>query len=572
MIDSIDHSDLKKARLQLSPYFRACFVISGFLAILYLAPIGYMRDVFGPVINSRSLSNLAWVTVLLIFLLVITAFLDWIRQILCLKAAVKFSDQLIVRVFDATFSADILKLRESRSALSDLRVVRNFIASPMMGVIFDTPFGLLFLILVFFIHPTMGYLSLLGALLALTIGIWTERRVRPLMTKAIENANNSNAFITSSSRNTQSIFAMGMLKNLHNRWIAIQQQYLTQQAAASLEQAVGSATSKVVMAAQGSSLLGVGALLTLLGHLPPTASAYLIIAKLLGAMAVRPTMQLITGWKQVVVARESYIRLESFLERLPPRVKTMPMPPPLGHLIVSGAAARPPGTKLTTAHDLNFQLPPGQVLAIVGPSGSGKSSIARLLIGVWRPLVGSIRLDGVEISSWNKQELGPYIGYLPQDIELFEGTIAENISRFSELDDTKLQRAIKLSGIEDIIDSLEDGINSDIGEGGAILSGGQRQRVAIARAFYGEPKLIVMDEPNSNLDNKGEETLLNSIATLKQKGSTIILITHKKNILSVSDVMLVMNDGRPYLYGARDRVLQELAKIAETKPNLQQDL
>lgn len=560
MNTSTEPLELRRAFYSLKEYLWLCLGISFFMTILYLAPIGYMRDVYGPVINSRSLPNLYWVTALLLLLLVVTAYLDWIRQKIFLAASIKFSDGLFFRVFDATFRANLLKMPGARVGLNDLRSLRSFIASPMMGTIVDAPFGLFFLILVFAIHPTMGYLSVLGAVLTLVLGIWTEKRVRPLMSQAMENANNANGFISDSGRNAQVIHAMGMMRAVRNHWTLFQNKFLAQQAGASAEQAIGSATSRVVMLVQGSALLGVGTFLTLIGHLPPSAGAYLIIAKLLGAMAIRPTMQLIHGWKQVVAARESYERLERFLAKLPVSAPTMKMPAPVGHLTAANVVARPPSGKVNVVYDLSFDVAPGQVLTVIGPSGSGKSSLARLLVGIWRPVSGSVRLDGVDISSWDKDELGPHIGYLPQDVELFEGSIAQNIARFEEINQAHLEKAIELAGLHELMASLPNGLNTNIGDCGSILSGGQRQRVGIARAMYGDPKLIVLDEPNSSLDQAGEYQLIKAIEELKKTKATTVLITHRKALLKVSDLILVLKDGRPKIFGARDKIISELMK------------
>jgi len=558
-------SELFDALSSLKPYALTCLGISFFLSILYLAPIGYMRDVYGPVINSRSLDTLGWVTALLVLLLITTAALDWLRQRVLIAASVRFSHSLSNRIFDATFKANLVKHPAARLGLNDLRGLRVFISSPLMGYLFDAPFGLFFLVLIFLIHPTMGYLSLLGAALALIIGLWTEKRVRPIMTKASGNANLSSLFISDSSRNAQVIHAMGMMGSMRKNWLRHQNNYLYQQASASNEQALGSAVSRVVMMVQGSALLGVGTLLTLIGHLPASAGAYLIIAKLLGAMAIRPTMQVISGWKQIVTARESYDRLEKFLLTIPKPSAPMSLPAPSGALTSSSVGICPPGTKRLVASNLNLRINPGNILAIVGPSGSGKSSIAKALVGVWHPVAGSVRLDGVDISNWDKSELGEYIGYLPQDVELFDGTVAENISRFGLLDEKKLDRVIKIIQLENFLNSLPEGVNTAIGDDGSILSGGQRQRIGIARALYGDPRLVVMDEPNSSLDQTGEAGLEKSLIELKQSGSIVIVITHRKNILQIADQILVMLDGRPRLYGQRDAVIAELKKT--TRPN-----
>jgi ATP-binding cassette subfamily C exporter for protease/lipase len=351
---------------------------------------------------------------------------------------------------------------------------------------------------------------------------------------------------------------MGMTEALKRRWLTVQRQYLTKQAAAADVQAVSASLNKLFMLAQGSLVLGIGMLLTLLEVLPPSAGAFLIIAKLLGNRAVGPLMQLINSWKNVVTAKDAFDRLESFLEAMKPIQSRMRMPAPRGLLQVEGASVRAPGTKRPVVMDANFTLKPGQVLAVIGTSGSGKSSLARALVGIWQPIAGTVRLDGVEIASWNKSELGPWLGYLPQDVELFDGTLAENIARFGEIDEEKLWAAVEQAGLQDLIGGLPNGLATQIGEDGTTLSGGQRQRVALARAFYGSPSLIVLDEPNSSLDQRGDRDLLNGLQLMKAKGATIVVVTHREALYPVADYILVMEEGRPKCFGPRDKVLEQL--------------
>jgi ATP-binding cassette subfamily C exporter for protease/lipase len=556
---SAKQTELRRALSGIRGHIVLAFGISFVMTLLALAPLGYMRDVYGPVINSRSTNTLIWVTVVLIGALALAGILEWIRSRVLSAASIKFGAGLSQRVFNVTFQANLEKLPGAREPLSDLRIIRQFLASPTLGCLLDTPLGLVFLMMVFLIHPTMGYLSLTGALITLAIGVYTEARVRPLITQAIRNNQQAQHFIADSSRNATVIQAMGMGPAVRRRWLGVQNLMLEQQAQGSMAQAVGSSSAKTTMLAQGSVLLGVGALLTLIGHLPPEAGAYLIIAKLLGAMAVRPLLQLIQSWKSVINARESYRRLDAVLTDIPEPPPKLKIPPPTGHLVVSDVMARPPGSKATVLREVSFNVKPGRVLAIVGPSGSGKSSLARLLVGVWRPIAGSVRLDGAEIADWNKDELGPYLGYLPQDVELFAGTLAENIARFGVIDPEALRDAVQLAGLQPLVESLPDGLQTEIHEGGQVLSGGQRQRVGIARAIYGSPKLIVMDEPNSSLDARGESDLAQAILALRGRGAAVVVITHRKTLLKVVDLMLVLKSGKPKIFGPRNKVLQELS-------------
>lgn len=551
-------SDLRLAVEGLRPYLLWAVLFTTVASLLSLAPIGYMRDVYGPVLDARSEHTLLMVTLILVGALLMAAFIEWARARMLAAASIRFAESLSPRVFDATFRANLYRSPGARVALGDLRMLRNFITSPSFVALLDAPMGLLFIFLVFMIHPVMGFMSLLGALIVFVLGLLAERQVRPLVNEAQRYSNAAQAFAADSGRNAQVIEAMGMLGAVRQRWLDMQNRFLRDQARASEAQSVGSAASKVVMLAQGSLILGVGVFLSIIGVLPPQAGAYLIIAKLLGAKAIQPLMQVIQSWKQIVAARDSWERLGEFLQRMPERERRMSLPPPSGHLSLENVAVRAPGTKQTILVDVSLTLKAGRVLAVVGPSGSGKSSLARVLIGIWAPVVGSVRLDGADVASWDKADLGVHIGYLPQDVELFDGTIAENIARFGEVDMEQVRRAATLAGLDPILADLPAGLDTDIGDDGCILSGGQRQRVGLARALYGDPRLVVLDEPNSSLDERGEADLVNAIADLKRRGCTVVVITHRRSVLPVVDQMLVLNEGRPRLYGPRDKVLAEL--------------
>jgi ATP-binding cassette subfamily C exporter for protease/lipase len=562
-------SDLSLAMARLRPYWRQAFVYSTVVSLLALAPIGYMRDVYGPVLDSRSERTLLWVTLLLVVALAMSAGLEWVRSRVFQAASVRLAQEIGPRVFTATFRANLHKVPGARQALSDLRVVRNFITSPTMGVLMDVPLGVIFMLMVFFIHPLMGVMSLVGAALMAGLGWLSEQRMRPLTTQAQQFNSAAQNFAADSGRNALVIEAMGMVPAIQRRWYTFQAQYLRDQAKAADAQSLASALTKFVMLSQGSMLMAVGMLFTLLEILPPSAGAFLIIAKLLGNRAVGPLMQLIGSWRQVVMARDAYNRLDEFLGKVPEPEQRMKMPPPQGLLTVEGAAARAPGTKRTVVMNVTFTLPPGQVMAVIGPSGSGKSSLARLLVGLTAPIVGTVRLDGVDIASWDKSELGAHLGYLPQDVELFDGTIAQNIARFGTINEEAMAAAVKLAGLQPLIDELPQGLNTEIGDDGATLSGGQRQRVGLARAVYGQPKLVVLDEPNSSLDQQGEADLQQALQDLRQLGCTVIVITHREHLLAAVNTILVLEEGRPLMYGARDKVLAEMAS-RKAKPGTQE--
>jgi ATP-binding cassette subfamily C exporter for protease/lipase len=353
---------------------------------------------------------------------------------------------------------------------------------------------------------------------------------------------------------------MGMQESIRARWHVWQDEFLQHQALASRSQSMSSAVSKFIMISQGSLLLGIGVFLTLAGIIPAASAGAIVIAKILGARAMAPVMTLISSLKQIEAVRDALERLDAFLEKVPPQETHMSLPAPQGALSVEHVTLRPPGSKQSVLHDINFVLKAGCTLAVVGPSGSGKSSLARVILGLWPPLAGTVRLDGVNVASWNKAELGPYLGYLPQDVELFDGTLAENVARFGEIDPHKLADAISLAGLDAFVEQLPHGLKTDIGVGGVTLSGGQRQRVGLARAVYGTPQLVILDEPNSSLDEAGDAALSNALQELKLRGSTVVVITHRTGLLAVADNMLVLADGHLRLYGPRDQVLLKLRK------------
>ncbi len=550
--------ELDEALLSLKPYVVLAFFISIFTGFLALTPIAYMREVYGPVVTARSEWTLAMVTLLLVLFLMMSAALEWVRQRVLSAASVRLAERMGQKVFDATFKANLAGFPGAKMALTDFRQVRQFLASPTAGVILDAPIGLCLLGLIFFIHPVMGVLSLVGALLSLLISFVTERSVRPVMADAMERNQVATTYASETVRSAEAVAAMGMQAAVQARWEMVQRQYLIKQAQATNVQGLGMASTKMVMLVQGSALLGVGTFLTLIGVLSPAAGAMLIVAKLIGAIAIRPMMQLITSWKQIAVAYDSLQRLRDFMAKIPGPAEAMELPPPKGQLELKGATVVAPGTKTTILLDLSFTLQPGQVLAVVGPSGSGKSSLARLITGIWAPRLGEVRLDGASISRWPKEQLGPHLGYLPQDVELFDGTVAENIARFGDVDEQKLASAIEQTGLNTVLADLPQGLQTQLGADGARLSGGQRQRIGLARAFYGDPQLIVLDEPNASLDTAGDDALARAMTKAKARGATLVLITHRPEILATSDLLLVLKEGKPVVFGPTQTVLSEM--------------
>jgi ATP-binding cassette subfamily C exporter for protease/lipase len=471
-------------------------------------------------------------------------------------------------VFNASFEANLRKVPGATQALADLREIRNFMGGIAMAAILDAPLSLLMLLLIFLISPRLGFLSCIGAALMGLSNVLAERRVKPAMDEAQRSSSQALAYASSALRNAPVIEAMGMVSAIQWRWLKAQRRFLYFQALASDEAGTSAAMSRMIMMLQGSLLLGFGCFLTLEGVISDGGSG-MIIASILGARALQPLMQLIGMWKQVISARQAWTRLDQFLLAVPARERGMPLPPPTGQLSVEGLIVNAPGGGSQILRSVSFSALPGQVLTVVGPSASGKSTLARALVGVWPAAAGAVRLDGVSVHSWDKSELGRHIGYLPQDVELFDGTLAENIARFDDVDEAALDAAIDAAGLRTTVTALPLGAASPIGDDGATLSGGQRQRVGLARAIYRRPQLIVLDEPNSSLDDAGERDLLNVIAMLRSHGCTVIVISHRISILEVTDQMLVLGDGQVRLVGPRDEVMSRIrGGPAQNTPNV----
>lgn len=531
--------------------------------LLVLMPTWYMLEVYGRVLDSRNINTLLMLTLLVLGAYVVLEVLEWVRSTLLQQAAQRLETTLAPRLFEAQFRARLKRPTGAQpQALSDLATLRNFIASPAMTALLDAPFALLILVLIWLINPLLGGLSILVAFLLFLTGALTERGTRQPLAEANQFSREALHHANGVMRNAQAIEAMGMMDAVFQRWNQKQEKFLERQAVASDHAGLGSAGTKLIQTLQGSLLLGLGCWLTLQGQLD-AAGSMMIVASVLGTRALAPMVMAIGQWRQVVQARQAHARLDAFMRDLPKPIPAMPLPPPQGVLTVDNLSATAPGTQFSLLRGVNFRLRPGETLAIVGPSGAGKTTLARLLVGLWPAATGKVRLDGVDVYTWNKSELGAHVGYLPQDIELFDGTVAENIARFADTDPLRLEAAAQAVGLHEHILGLPNGYDTRIGVDGATLSGGQRQRLALARALYGDPRYLVLDEPNSNLDEAGEAALLKVLAALKARGATVIVITHRTSVLAACDKLMILRDGQMQAFGPRDEVLQALKKAME---------
>lgn len=559
-------SELKESLLLLKPFVRRALFFSFFTNLLVMAPTVYMLEVYDRVVNSRSTMTLAMLTLLVIGVYVLLELFEWVRTQILHHASLEFDAKMNGRVFDAMFEGNLRRIPGvSSQVINDLKTLRDFISGRAVLAIMDVPLSMMYIVVIFMISPVMGYVSIVGALLQVGLAYLTERNTRQPLTSANRAAIDAQNYANGTLRNAQVIEAMGMLKHIHGRWMKKQHEFLAQQAVASDQAGANQAVSKFVQMSQTSLLLGVGCWLIIKGELPGGAGM-MLVASILGGRVLAPISQVIGMWKQVVNARDAYGRLDKLLQNVPAREPGMQLPPPKGLLSLEAVMASAPGSSAAIIRGVSFALPAGEALAIVGPSASGKSTLARLMVGVWPTLSGKVRLDGVDVFPWNKSELGPHIGYLPQGVELFDGTLAENIARFGEVEMVKVEAAARSVGVHEVILALPQGYDTRIGDDGCFLSGGQRQRVGLARAIYGNPRFVVLDEPNSSLDEAGEVALVQTLLALKAQGTTIVVITHRTSVLAAVDRMLVLREGQVHAYGPRDEVLAALQKAAQPAP------
>ncbi len=556
-----------QALAQQKPLLWRAFAFSVIAGLLVLAPTWYMLEVYDRVVNSRSLMTLAMLTLLVLMLLAVMEVLEWARADTLREAGERVDAALAPRVMTAIHGA---QLQQGQSLgiqpLLDLRVVRDAFHGAALPALLEAPVALVMLVVLFLIQPLLGFVALGGALVQASISWANERGTSAALLQANRSEMQARSYVDNTLRHGEVIAAMGMEADMRRQWQALQNETLALQARASDHAGVFQALGKWLQITLSSALLGLGAWLLLRDELQG-GSGMLIVGSVLGGRVLAPMVQLVSQWRSVMQVRAAWQRLTVWLEKQPATPPGMPLPAPLGKLTVEALTANAAPGGPPVIRNLNFQLQPGEVLAVIGASASGKSTLARMLVGLWSPLAGNARLDGADISTWNKIELGPHIGYLPQGVELLAGTLAENMARFGEPDPAKLQAAARAVGMHDWIASLPQGYDTPVGEDGVMLSGGQRQRVALARALYGDPVYVVLDEPNASLDESGHAALTQALRGCKARGATVILMTHLPSALAAADKVLVMREGSQQAFGPRDKVLEALQRARTAAPS-----
>jgi ATP-binding cassette subfamily C exporter for protease/lipase len=540
--------------------FRREFLIVGVFSmvanVLMLTPTLYMLQVYDRVLVSRSELTLLVVSLITLFFFAVMAFAEWSRSRLLVRAGVRLDAVLSTRVFNASFEANLSQSgAPAQRAFNDLTEVRQFLTGNGIFAFFDAPWAPIYIGVLFFLHPFLGWVSIGFALVQAALAWFGHRRTITPAEEASKAALDVNLYLQGKLRNAEIVESMGMLAGLRQRWALRHAIYMERQGATQALTHRITAISKWVRYCQQSFALGAGALLVIDGQL--TAGG-MIAANVLMTRALAPIDQMVNTWRSFIGARSAFLRLETLLQAHPERDPALSRVPPTGAVVLRDVVASAPGRAEPILKGVSLDATPGTVTVVLGPSGSGKSTLARVLMGIWPDADGEVLLDGQPLAGWSRAELGPHLGYLPQDIELFDGTIAENIARFAEIDSNKVIAAARSAGLHNMILRFPKGYDTPMGEAGNLLSGGQRQRVGLARAIYGDPALIVLDEPNANLDDVGEAALMQAVRELKAKGRTVFLITHRPGAVAVADQLLVLRDGRVQVQGPRDAVLAQL--------------
>ncbi|MEY4210075.1 MAG: Alkaline protease secretion ATP-binding protein AprD [Pseudomonadota bacterium] len=564
-------SDLDQALNLCRGSFLSAAGFSLLINFLMIVPSIYMLQVYDRVVTTGNLSTLFMLTLIVIVLFMTLAALEWVRSQILVKVSTRLENLLNQRLFKVAFKQSLYSggQKATTQPLDDLTGLRQFLTGNGLFAFFDIPWMPIYLGLLFVFHPWYGWFSVLTAIILCMVAYATEKATSKTLTDANNLSIYTRGMLAKNFRNAEVIESMGMLANIRERWMEGATKVITLQALASSRAGLLTALSKVIRLSSQSLILGIGAYLVIERQISP---GLMIGGSILMGRALAPIDLMISTWKGFISARDQYQRLTDILQKMPADAERMQLPDPLGYLQLENAIVVPPGSKLPVIKGLSLTIEKADIVGVLGPSGAGKSTLARALLGIWPTANGAIRLDGAEIFHWDREHLGRFIGYLPQDIELFEGTISENIARFGQVDAEKVVEAAQMADVHELILRFPDGYDTVIGSGVGNLSGGQRQRIGLARALYGNPVLVVLDEPNSNLDDQGDGALEKALLQLKQKQTTVIVITHRNNILSKVDKLMILNEGNLVVFGPKDQVINYLQqqKQQSVAPNTNQ--
>ncbi len=557
---SKEQSELAQVLGKSKSAFIGAGVFSFFINMLMLVSPLYMLQIYDRVLASRNETTLWVLTLVAVFLIVVYAALEAMRSRVLVRISGQMDSLLNARVFTALFKSAVRGPGGgSGQAIRDLDSVRDFLTGQGLFAFFDAPWMPIYLTAIFLIDPLLGWVATGGGVVLFSLAVLTELATRNTLGEASAANMRAGHFVEVSLRNVEAIEAMGMVPAMLRRWQGRRSKMLQLQSLASDRAGTITALSKFTRVVLQIAILGFGAYLVLQNNI---TAGLMIAASIMMGRALAPVEIAVGSWKHFLTARTAYDRLNALLKAVPAQRDFMHLPPPNGVIQVEQAIVVPPGATVPALRGVGFNVAAGDIVGIIGPSAAGKSTLARLLVGVWPPYSGKVRIDGADIMTWDRERLGPYIGYLPQDVELFEGTIAENIARFGEVDADQVILAAQRAGVHEMILKLPAGYDTQIGPGGQTLSGGQRQRVGLARALHGDPAFIVLDEPNSNLDNDGEAALARTVADLKARKRTTLVITHRPSLLASVDYIMVMREGMIEKFGPRDEILGQYLRPA----------
>ncbi|WP_077228619.1 type I secretion system permease/ATPase [Sphingomonas hengshuiensis] len=544
--------------------FYIVFALSTVLEILKLAPIIYMWNVMDRAISSRSAVTLGSLAMLVVGVYVFWGALDWLRSRLLVRISLRIDWDLASEVFDASFRRAVGRQHVNvQQLLGDLVTLRQFITGEPILALIGVPHAIIFIIVGFLFHPLLAVFIACAVVVMLISTYATEKVSGPILRRANEENAEASRLAQSSLRQSEATLALGMLPAVRKRWYERHRNYLQSSVNASESTGLTGGVSKFLSRALPSMQLTLGAYLAINGEI---TGGMVIAASMLISRAVSPIQRVMARWKDIIAARQSYAHLNQLLADRRVIADRMQLPAPTGRLDVQAVTAVPPGASRPVVAEVNFHIEPGQAVAIIGPSGSGKTSLTRLLIGIWAPQAGTVRLDGVDLAEWDHEEVGPYVGYVPQEIDLHEATVAENIARLGDVDPEKVVDAATLIGMHETILGFPNGYDTMLGETGFALSGGQRQRIAIARALYGDPKYVVMDEPNASLDEIGEGALVKAIMTMKARGTSFAITTHRPRLMTVADNLLVLRQGLQVGFGPTAEIIGAVRNLQIGKP------